>query len=1162
MRKGYVLLFLTCIQLLRGQLEIRNFFSVTGRKDVAVNSVIQESKGYLWLATAEGVYRFDGRTSELMWPALPQLRQEITAITFDRSGILWAGTAGGKLYSIDERGRIDSLDTGKDGNTSRITSVCVLGSVVAASTYGNGVFLRSGSRFLHLSIKNGLSDDVVYRVTAYLGSLWCATDGGISRVFITGGRPRVSIISNKMGLPDNIVRDVQPAGDRMLVAMQDSGLCYYNPASMTVERIPFFTNWSMGAVLSAKAVAGNKLVVTTEKKGLLTIDRGNIRIYDYMESGITSVTGSALDNTGQLWLSSRKGITLFAEKRHKLLNARNGLPDEKILALAIDHDHAAWAAGETGVSRLTTDPTGKIDIKPVQELSGLAITCAASSPRGDIWFGTYGDGISVVNSGTSKTSRVNSKNAGLSNDNISGIYFANDSVIYVSTLGGGLNRLRLSPPGSNVIATVDRRFGEADNLHSDYIYSAITGNDGAVYAGTDGGGLRKLENGKFVDLTAKHGFHSTVIYSLCRDSAGNIWAVSNADGILMWDGRNMKSISRKNGLRDEQPPQIIASKEAVFSIHSRGIDRISGNGSHISYYDVYEGELEPNLNAVVLGSNRLISGTNHGLLLFRSNVEWADSVKPSAFIRSLLIDYKPVALDSIHEFDHSQNNIAFVFDGVWLKDPAKLMFRYKLKGLETEWNLSREGKQVSYNNLGPGSYTFVVQSVNEEEVWSSEAEYALVVLPPIWQRWWFWAIVITVTIAAVSLFIRFRLQSLQRENVLLEKRVKERTAEIERQSKLIEIKNQELEQLSLVASKTDNAVLILDPEGHFEYVNESFRKQYDLASNGKTIYELSNHPGIRELVYDAVTNRKSVNYESKNPHATTPTWQSSTLTPIFDDNGALKKIIIIDTDVTERKRQEQVIVQKNKDITDSISYARKIQHAILPDLRSIRRHLPDSFILYITKDIVSGDFYWYTHFSGHSIIAAVDCTGHGVPGAFMSMIGYNLLNRIVNEKRVDEPSAILRELNKGVVTALKKDESDTKDGMDIALCRIDHKRKVVHYAGAMRPLWILSDGELREIRADKIPIGTRDSDRKQEIAYTTHEIVAKEGDQFYIFTDGFADQFGGDRGKKFSTARLRELISKPTPDIRSQEERLREQHLAWKGDSEQVDDILVIGFSV
>jgi serine phosphatase RsbU (regulator of sigma subunit) len=181
----------------------------------------------------------------------------------------------------------------------------------------------------------------------------------------------------------------------------------------------------------------------------------------------------------------------------------------------------------------------------------------------------------------------------------------------------------------------------------------------------------------------------------------------------------------------------------------------------------------------------------------------------------------------------------------------------------------------------------------------------------------------------------------------------------------------------------------------------------------------------------------------------------------------------------------------------------------------------------------------------------------------MSLIGYNILNKIVNEQKIVNPKDILFELNNGVLETLYKNESESKDGMDVAICKINHSQNTLEYAGAMRPLWITHNLELNEIKADKIPIGTKQQDRIEKITYTTHTINLNKGDSFYIFTDGYADQFGGSKEKKYSTAKLKELIIKNSNlDFETQEKNLKAEHLIWKGVNEQVDDILVIGFGI
>jgi ligand-binding sensor domain-containing protein/serine phosphatase RsbU (regulator of sigma subunit) len=251
--------------------------------------------------------------------------------------------------------------------------------------------------------------------------------------------------------------------------------------------------------------------------------------------------------------------------------------------------------------------------------------------------------------------------------------------------------------------------------------------------------------------------------------------------------------------------------------------------------------------------------------------------------------------------------------------------------------------------------------------------------------------------------------------------------------------------------------------------------------------------------------------------------------------------------------QKEELAQKNKDITDSIEYAKRIQVAILPQIIPF----PDTFILFKPKAIVSGDFYWLVEKDGKEFIAAADCTGHGVPGAFMSIIGHNMLNKIVKEHSILKPSDILYHLDKEVNSTLQHDAEErniVKDGMDMTLVCYNKKTKILEFSGAYNPVYLIRDGELIETKGDRFAIGRSVTD-VQEKAFTNHVIKIKKG-----FSDGYADQFGGVAGKKFKSAPMKELILKIQDKKMSEQKSILDNTIEkWRGDIEQIDDILVIG---
>lgn len=259
------------------------------------------------------------------------------------------------------------------------------------------------------------------------------------------------------------------------------------------------------------------------------------------------------------------------------------------------------------------------------------------------------------------------------------------------------------------------------------------------------------------------------------------------------------------------------------------------------------------------------------------------------------------------------------------------------------------------------------------------------------------------------------------------------------------------------------------------------------------------------------------------------------------------------------EHQKLVIQEKNQNITESIDYAKSVQRSLL-QFQASPEKMERSFILFKPKDIVSGDFFWYADMGDVDIVAAVDCTGHGVAGAFMTVIGMSSLEQIINRDKVYEPGQILMQLNQQVRNALRqREKSDTDHGMDVALCKIDHVSKQVVFAGANRPLYYFQQGEFKEIKGTKRTIGEKAA--PDEMLFENHTIDLTGDETFYLTSDGYADQFGGEKGKKFMVGRFKQLLHEiQALTIADQRQKLNQTIKDWKNDNEQTDDILVIGF--
>ncbi len=374
-------------------------------------------------------------------------------------------------------------------------------------------------------------------------------------------------------------------------------------------------------------------------------------------------------------------------------------------------------------------------------------------------------------------------------------------------------------------------------------------------------------------------------------------------------------------------------------------------------------------------------------------------------------------------------------------------------------------------------------------------------------------------------------------------------------------------QMQALSENSPDLITRLNVEGNFFYINPVIEHFTGLKPDhflNRNLKDVELKPAIvqewEKIINDIKESKSKLSREMDFPAETEDKVVQVNAIPEFGENNDLESVLVVSHDITERKAIELEIQSKNKKITESINYARRIQGAILPDNDVIQRVLQNSFILYKAKDVVSGDFPWYMQIGNKVFIAAVDCTGHGVPGALISLIGYFLLNDIVRSRKIYDPGEILDLLDDGVTRTLRQDQegSKTKDGMDIALCKIDLDENEIVYAGAHRPLYYVMDGQLEEIKGNKFPIGG--GIYKNQTNFDATHIKIEKNLAIYFCSDGFPDQFGGPEQRKFGPRRLRETImeihEKP---MYQQQEVFDKEWEEWKGDTKQTDDMLLIG---
>ncbi len=575
---------------------------------------------------------------------------------------------------------------------------------------------------------------------------------------------------------------------------------------------------------------------------------------------------------------------------------------------------------------------------------------------------------------------------------------------------------------------------------------------------------------------------------------------------------------------------------------------------------------------------------------FRDVVVGQDSTMPTYNGK----DPKHLSLGEI-DFDNNALKVRVAFPSY--SNSENIRFSYYLEGLDRNWSTWTSSDQFAITYLPVGKYTLHAKARNGLGYETNHLKLYFTIAPPWYQTAAAYFLYLIVVLAIIFYAVKLNSVRLNYEKRKLEQAVntavstvEQQKEELMQQASQLELTNLELDKLSLVARQTDNAVVIMDAKGNYEWINEGFTRMYGylfeelLNETARNKIGRNSNLKISDLVSIWYGDKKPITYESLNRHRHGfEIWVQTTLTPILNEHGEVIRLIAIDTDISKLKEAEKEIqiqrdeIQKQRDIaleqrdeilqqkieiTDSIRYAERIQKVVLSQQSDIERLFSKSFVLNLPRDIVSGDFFWCHSEGGYRIIGVADCTGHGVPGAFMSLIGVSFLKEIILTRGFFMPDEILNLLRDNIISSLQQTgrDGENKDGMDISLITIDIKNKLLYYAGANNPIYIINQENLTEYLPDKMPISIY---RSIVQPFSLQTIPIRKNDRVYMFSDGFLDQFGGENGKKLKSAGFKDILLKVQQyDFDQQRDYLHAFLTEWQRELYQVDDILVLGFDL
>jgi ligand-binding sensor domain-containing protein/serine phosphatase RsbU (regulator of sigma subunit) len=1091
-RKSLIILFL-CVVLagfvhspLKALVSSVQAFTINeGLSNNSINVIFQDSRGFLWIGTDDGLNRFDGYNF-LVFKKTPAegnglSGNRILAIAEDKFGNIWVGTRTGGI------------------------------SVLMLET-GDMVHYRHNPQDKH-----SLPEDIIcgFHINSD-GDIWIKTENYLSRhdpetglFFSYGHFSNVFKRSQPGSMP------VMPESDSTFLMGTKDGLNRFNRLNGVYVRLHVTGN--QGAYLNDLVTD----ILTVGRGRYLAASRVGLRYFEpgvYMLpvqarnnlGGEIAVNSLMEDRTGNIWVGTTRGLEIFRTENftHEVYQGnaaelRSVIPYE-VTEIFEDASGLLWVGTRfNGLYKLSTHPPKFTFIGEEDEwqwpLKSFNIKAVHVDPDGRIWMGTMSAGVYALYP-ESKALRhfvVSPEAFRSQNDAVHSLHKDSDGVLWIGTNHG----VYFLEPGSitirefyygydpkyatllrnNVISSIVKDsagvlwigtqfglyryisgrisgfFSDEGDLWSDEVNALCVDKDGRLWIGTSGGVNYFNESSGLVEkvkvMADERQFNNQVLSLACDDN-NRLW-VGSRSGLMtiVREPGDSLSFSFVDALQNEMVTSILTDlNRRIWVSSSKGISQLASEGvvRHFDSYDGLPGQLfNPGSAFRSTGGELFFGGVNGLCWIHPENIGY-NLHRPRIAITDISLCHRgecsQLLKGNLRELRikyHPGQLLEIKFAAMEFTQPKRNQFRVMLEGYDKEWRPVSNLNSITFSNLTPGRYKLSIKASNNDSTWNNQAyELPIIISPPLWMTNYAYAFYLLIVIFLFQGIINYRIRNYKRANRLLaEKNVDKKRIEKQRE--------------------------------------------------------------------------------------------------------ALSKI--------------------NQNLTDSINYATRIQSAMIPSEKVLRDIFPNAFVYFRPRDLVSGDFYWLFERDNKVFVAVVDCTGHGVPGAFMSIIGMDILKNIIGGQKENSPGRVLEKLSKELDYTLTKNAASfvghetIKDGMDMSLCVFDRTKRELAFAGAVNGLYLIRNNELMAWKGDRYAIGrTQDGQVPQ---YTTTTIPILENDALYLFSDGYVDQFGGPDKKKFKFRRFRHLllnIHRLHPD--DQRSIIHQKFEEWRGKEEQVDDILLLGF--
>ena len=1013
-------------------------------------------------------------------------------------------------------------------------------------TYGAGVCRYDGVNFTRYTVEEGLSNNTVWTsIEDSEGNIWFGTEGGGICVYNGESFTR---FSEEEGFSNNIIKAIiQDSKGNIWIGTRGGGVCKYRDNTFT-----FFSKkegLSDNNIWSLFENSNGDIWFGTEKG--VNIYDGQSITYLAANEGLSNefIRSMTEDKNGQTWIGTEGGgVYVFDGKFITNYSIKEGLSNNKVRSMLCDNNGLLWLGTEGGGVNIYN----RNSFSYLQKKDGLSdndVRCIVQDNIGNIWFGTEGGGISILNN-----TRFEKINDGLSDHLFRAIIEDSENNLWFGSSSNGIIKF----DGSNY-----KNYNINSKLPDKTILSIIEDKNKNIWFGTYGEGAWKYDGREFLCYNENSGLSGSIIRSILEDSYGNIWFGSEGGGITKFDGIDFHHFNELCGLSDNTIWTIVEDLigNIWFGTWSNGIIKFDGKG--FTFYTEREGLSSNHIRSLAVDKigNIWIGTHNCGLMKFDGK-QFVYITEENGLSNNIV--WSIVEDDDCRIWVTTENGLNLLISNEELSKELNEEYPYKIISFDYQDGL--KGLDFFANSVLLDSKNILRWGSGKGLIRLDANKFNLSSKPP------------TIKINYLEIneqYIDYRNLPKEYENII-------KFTKVNRYVNLPQ---------DLVLPYTKNH-LTFHFSGHDKVAQHKLRYSYKIENlddkwstpsfEPKAEYRNLPH-GKHIFTVKSIGESQLWSKPYRFSFIIKPPWWKSIVARISFICLFIISIFLIfkwRTNTLRRRQKEleievtnateEITLQKNeieeqqKAIQDSILYAKRIQSAIMPTVNQVKNQFLNSFILYKPKDILAGDFYWLYSNQNHIYIAAADCTGHGVPGAIVSVVCINALNRSVKEFKLTETNSILNKVRELIINEFEKSQNDVNDGMDISLCKFDNSRKYLEWSGANNSIWIIPKGSKRidqiiEIKGDKQPIGRFIIQQP----FTSHNHQLNSGDSLYIFSDGFVDQFGGPKDKKFKSKQFKILLLDVlNKSMNEQKESLDMAFENWKGDNDQVDDVCVIGIRV